>query len=91
MKQYVMNVEPELIKSVDLLVGKEGLYSSRNEFVRDAIRSKVLEYRKLKVRKLLKQAGEKALKNGWNGEMPTKEERDRVAKEIIREQGFSVD
>ena len=38
LKQYVMNVEQALIKKVDLLVKQLGEHSSRNDFIRDAIR-----------------------------------------------------
>lgn len=91
MKQFVMNVEPVLVKEVDKIVRQEKLYSSRNDFVRDAIRSKVLEYRRLKIRKVLKEVAKKALERGWNGEMPTRKERDNWAKEFLKEKGFSID
>lgn len=87
MKQFVMNVEPQLIKEVDELVGKEGLYSSRNEFVRDALRSKVMEYRKLRLRKMVKEAAANAIAKGWNGEMPTAEERDKLLEEFLKKKG----
>ena len=91
MQQYVMNAEPKLIQEVDEIVKTERLYSSRNEFVRDAVRSKVLEYRKLKISRLLKDAGQKALERGWNSEIPSKEERGRIAKEFLEKKGLSMD
>ncbi|MBI5884675.1 hypothetical protein HZB89_01105 [archaeon] len=91
MKQFVMNVEPLLVREVDKIVKSEKLYSSRNDFVRDAIRSKVLEYRKLKIRRVLKEVAKKAVERGWNGELPTKEQRDEWAKEALKKDGFLVD
>ena len=43
-----MYVEPGLVKRIDKIVRELGLYSSRNDFVRDALRSKVFELSSLK-------------------------------------------
>jgi len=86
-----MNVEPKLVKEVDKIVKGQKLYSSRNEFVRDAIRSKVSEYRWANVRKQLKSIGENALKKGWNGELPSRHERAKIADEYLKERGLSWD
>ncbi|MFH1256876.1 MAG: ribbon-helix-helix domain-containing protein [Candidatus Diapherotrites archaeon] len=91
MQQYVMNMEPALIKEVDKIVKSEKLHNSRNEFIRDAVRSKVLEFRRSKVRKMLREIRDNALKNGWNGELLTREERDKMAKEFMKKKGFSLD
>ena len=91
LKQYVMNVEPALIKKVDLLVKQLGEHSSRNDFIRDAIRSKIAEFERAQIRKDLKKLAQLGLKRGWNGEMPTQEQRDKIAKEALREDGFLVD
>ncbi len=90
MQQYVMNVEPSLIREVDGIIRKEKLYSSRNEFIRDAIRSKVMDFRVLKMRRLAKEIRENAIKKGWNGKMPTQKERDRIAEDFFKEKGFSI-
>ncbi|MBS3063677.1 MAG: ribbon-helix-helix protein, CopG family [Candidatus Diapherotrites archaeon] len=91
MKQYVTNVEPALIKEVDKIVKKKQHYSSRNEFIRDAIRSKVKEPRAMKLREALRKIRETALKRGWNGEMPTKAEREKILQEFLKEKGLSLD
>jgi len=84
MKQFVMNAEPQLIKEVDYLVKKEKLYSSRNEFIRDAIRTRVLEYRRMMIRRMLKSAAKNAIRKGWNGKMPSKAKMDKITKEFIK-------
>jgi Arc/MetJ-type ribon-helix-helix transcriptional regulator len=84
-----MNVEPKLVEEVDRLVKSEKIYSSRNEFIRDAIRSKVMEYRKVDLRRALGKIRQNALANGWNGEMPSKKEREKIAREHLKELGFS--
>ncbi|MBN2067747.1 MAG: ribbon-helix-helix protein, CopG family [Candidatus Diapherotrites archaeon] len=91
MRQYVMNVEPKLIAEVDRIIKKEKLYSSRNEFIRDAIRGKVLDYRRLLLRAELRKIAENALAKGWNGKMPSKKQRGKIAEEYLAERGLSLD
>ncbi len=90
-QQFVMNVEPRLIEEIDAIIEKEGMYGSRNEFVREALREKVMEFRRLRARKVLKEIGKTAMKRGWNGEMPTKEEREKLTKKFLKEKGFLKD
>lgn len=47
MKQYNLVIEHRLIKEVDALVKKHGLYSSRSDFIRDAIRTRLIELKKV--------------------------------------------
>ena len=90
-QQFVMNVEPKLIEEIDTIIEKEGMYGSRNEFVREALREKVMEFRRLRARKVLKEIGKTAMERGWDGEMPTKEEREEITKEFLKEKGFLKD
>ena len=90
-QQFVMNVEPKLIEEIDAIIEKESLYGSRNEFVREALREKVMEFRRLRARKVLKEIGKKAMEKGWNGEMLSKEERNKLADEFLKEKGFLKD
>jgi Arc/MetJ-type ribon-helix-helix transcriptional regulator len=86
-----MNAEPALIKEVDDVIKKEQIYSSRNDFIRDAIR-KLLEERKksLFIRSTFKEIGEKAKKTGWNAKLPTREARIRIADEYLKESGLKL-
>ena len=86
-----MNVEPTLIQEVDKIIKKEKHYSSRNEFIRDAIRSKVKENWSQQLRADLRKLRETMLKRGWNGEMPTKAQREKIFKEYMKEKGWSLD
>lgn len=86
-----MNVEPALIAKVDEIIKAVKWYSSRNEFIRDAIRSKIVELERAEIRKDLKQVAKTCLKRGWNGEMPTREEREKCLKEFLKEKGLSWD
>ncbi len=91
MQQYVMNVEPSLIKEVDEIIKKEKLYSSRNEFIRDAIRSKVMEFRVLKMRRLAKEARENAERHGVKIRFLTRKDREKILDEFLKEKGLSID
>ena len=90
MQQYVMNAEPSLIKEVDAIIKEEKRYSSRNEFIRDAIRKLVIEYNRANIRKISKRMGEEALRRGWNGELLTREEKIKAADEYLKENGLKL-
>ena len=47
MKCYSLVIEPRLVKEIDALVKKHGLYSSRSDFIRDAIRQRLIEIKQL--------------------------------------------
>jgi len=46
MKCYSLVIEPKLVKEIDRLVKDHGMFSSRSDFIRDAIRARVIEIRK---------------------------------------------
>lgn len=90
MKQYALTIDPKLMKKVDEIVKMEGLYHSRNDFVRDALRAKVLalEWR-LNFRESAKKMRELALKRGWDGKLLSKKEKDRIAVEHFKKLGIA--
>ncbi len=88
MKQFCITLEPKLVKEVDECVKSGGLHSSRNDFVRDAVRGKVMEMRRTQMRKAAKALGRKMLKRGWNGELLTREDKIRIANEFLKEKGI---
>lgn len=47
MKHYSLVIEPKLVKEVDELIRKNGMYSSRSDFIRDAIRARLIEVKKV--------------------------------------------
>lgn len=47
MKQYNLVIDERLIAEVDRLIEEHGLYHSRSDFIRDAIRSRLLELKRL--------------------------------------------
>lgn len=47
MKHYSLVIEPKLVKEIDALIKKHGMYSSRSDFIRDAVRQRLIELKKL--------------------------------------------
>lgn len=47
MKLYSLAIEEKLVKEVDKLIKKYGIYSSRSDFIRDAIRTRLIEIKRL--------------------------------------------
>ena len=45
-KCYSLVIDPKLVKQIDRLVKEHGLFSSRSDFIRDAIRARLIEVRK---------------------------------------------
>ena len=88
MKQYCITLEPKLVKEVDECVKSEGLHSSRNDFVRDAVREKVMAMRHKKLSAHVRAMAKKALARGWNGKLLTRRERIKIANEHLREKGL---
>lgn len=82
-----VRVEGKLVKEVESVV-KEGLYESKADFVRAAIRSALTEYymeRGIRRLEKLKGIGKR---EGWK--VPTEEEREKNAIEYLKEKGFEV-
>ncbi len=52
MKHYSLVIEPRLVEEIDSLIKKHGLYSSRSDFIRDAIRQRLIEIKHLVGKKL---------------------------------------
>lgn len=55
MKCYSLVIEPRLVKQVDRLIKEHGLYSSRSDFIRDAIRARLIEVKKTVLEKEVKE------------------------------------
>ncbi len=68
MKCYSLVIEPKLVKEIDMLIKKYGLYSSRSDFIRDSIRQRLIEVKKM--------IGERVVE-----EEPSEERRAMKAKE----------
>lgn len=90
MKMLSVQVEDKLAKEIDSLIRRSGMYSSRSEFLKDAIRKNIMEFSalsddQLKIRLGVRKLALKSYERGWRGEMPTQEERSKIADEYLKE------
>ncbi len=46
LKCYSLVIDQKLVKEIDRLIKEHGLYSSRSDFIRDAIRARLIEVKK---------------------------------------------
>lgn len=46
MKHYSLVIEPKLVEQIDKLIEEHGIFSSRSDFIRDAIRARLIEIKK---------------------------------------------
>ena len=74
MKHYSLVIDPKLVKQIDKLVKEHGLFSSRSDFIRDAIRARLIEIRKNLLNKELKNPDEEEL-----------EQEEKVVEEAMKE------
>ncbi|MBM3282429.1 MAG: ribbon-helix-helix protein, CopG family [Candidatus Diapherotrites archaeon] len=90
MKMLSVQVEDSFVQQIDEAIAVSGSYSSRSEFLKDAIRKAILEWheraanRKL-VHEVFREFGKKALAKGWDGSLLTREERIKIADEYMKE------
>ncbi len=93
MKMLSVAVDERFVRSIDLLIDSTGLYSSRSEFMKDAIRKNFEEMMKSDdgLRKLhigMKKLASLSKKRGNTVKMLTKKERDKFALEFMKEKGL---
>ncbi|MBS3057262.1 MAG: hypothetical protein J4415_01385 [Candidatus Diapherotrites archaeon] len=86
-------VDREFVRDVDAVLQKTRIYSSRSEFIKDAIRERMIELSKTadelrNIREATKKLARLAVKRGYKGEPLTRKERIRIANEHLMEYGF---
>ena len=62
MKHYSLVIDPKLVKEIDKLVKDHGIFSSRSDFIRDAIRARLIEVRKNLLSKAVENPDKEELK-----------------------------
>ena len=75
MKHYSLVIDPKLVKEIDRLIKEHGLFSSRSDFIRDAIRARLIEVKKTVLGKEVK-------------EKPSKkqlEKEEKIVEEVMEE------
>ena len=88
MHQYTITAEPQLMKEVDKVIKKTGLYNSRNDFVRESIRTHLREIRRGEMKMELKKFTDKIKAKGKVPSLITKEEKIQIANEFLKEKGI---
>ncbi|PJA18536.1 MAG: hypothetical protein COX63_02160 [Candidatus Diapherotrites archaeon CG_4_10_14_0_2_um_filter_31_5] len=90
-KTLTVAVDEEYIKTIDSVINSSKMYSSRSEFVKDAVREKITEMIKLNdnlkdIREASIRLAKKAKENGWDGKTQSisKKENDKLAKEYMK-------
>ncbi|MBN2067745.1 MAG: ribbon-helix-helix protein, CopG family [Candidatus Diapherotrites archaeon] len=87
MKCYSLVIDPKLVKEIDNLIKEHGLFSSRSDFIRDAIRARLIEVRKSILGKGELDLGEKGLgAKGRGKQSREKEEQEGKAVEEAMEE-----
>ncbi|MDD5148156.1 MAG: ribbon-helix-helix domain-containing protein [Candidatus ainarchaeum sp.] len=90
-----VEIHENYAKAIDELIKKSGMYSSRSEFLKDAIRKNYEELIKFdkglsEIHELGKKIGADARAKGYNGGLLTKEERTKIALEYAKERGIKL-
>ena len=83
-------IDERFVKVIDELISKSGMYSSRSEFLKDSIRKNFDELLKTdedlrKIHEGLQKLKKLAYERGYDGRMPTREEREKIAREFVKE------
>ncbi len=94
MKMLSVQVHEKMAEQIDSLISRSGLYSSRSEFLKDAIRKCIMELEtlpdeRLKSRLALRKLAMKAYDRGYRGEELTREKRAEIADEYLKKKGWS--
>jgi Arc/MetJ-type ribon-helix-helix transcriptional regulator len=88
-----VEVQDSCVKAIDAVVASSGLYSSRSEFLKDSIRKNLAETTQMSdslksIRRGAEKLAAEARKRGYKGGLPTREERDKLAREYMKELGI---
>lgn len=95
MKMVTVAVDERFVKSIDRLIDSTGLYSSRSEFLKDAIRKNYEELIKhdegrWKIHQAGKELFKLAKKRGYKGGLLSKKEKDEIAREYMKKKGHLI-
>lgn len=92
-KMLTVEVDDSFAKTIDNVVLSTKLYSSRSEFLKDSIRKNLAEILKFnedlkKIHVQTQKLALKAKKRGFNGKLPVLEERQKLARDFLKEKGI---
>ena len=86
-------VDDKFAKAIDDTIKCSGAYSSRSEFMKDSMRRNLEQANKLsegtkRMREDIRKLSELAKKRGYKGGLISREEKDQIAEEYLKEKGF---
>ena len=89
-------VNDSFAKSIDGLIAKSGMYSSRSEFLKDSIRKNVVELMKhdpglWKIHQESEKAYQRVKRRGMLNHRVSKKELDRMALDSLRKKGLLIE
>lgn len=94
MAMVSFEIDDKFLTAIDKLLEKSRKYGSRSEFIKEAVRKNYKELDseewKKKFREEVEKMREKAYSRGYKGGFPTHEERDKWAKEYMKEKGIKL-
>ncbi|MDD3160122.1 MAG: ribbon-helix-helix domain-containing protein [Candidatus ainarchaeum sp.] len=91
-KMVTFQIEDALAKDIERIISL-GSFSSRSEFIKDAIRVSLDKQREKEewresFDEMCQSMRKTAISKGWNGKMPTREERAKIADEYLKGLGL---
>ncbi|MCX6803514.1 MAG: ribbon-helix-helix domain-containing protein [Candidatus Diapherotrites archaeon] len=94
MTMISVDLKEPFLKDLNAFIKKSGQYTSRSEFIKEAIRKNMQEaeskeWRK-RFHKAVEEMREKAYANGFDGKLLTREERARIADKFIKENNITL-
>ncbi len=91
-----VEMDERYVKAIDAMIAKSGKYSSRSEFLKDSIRKNFDELLKTdedlrKIHEGLQKLKKLAYERGYDGRMPTREEKEKIAREYLKKKGIKIE
>ncbi len=93
MRTLTTVVKDEYIELLDEVIKNSRMYTSRSEFLKDAVREKLEKLIKFNEETADIRAGARKLAalakaRGWDGHMITREEKEQALQELLKKKGF---
>lgn len=88
MEQLNIRMPRRLVEEIDAVVGGDSVYRSRSDFIRAKLVECVVEGKSRKLDEAATKARSKVRERGGTLRQLTREDKDRIAREFLREKGL---
>ncbi|MBI2529978.1 MAG: hypothetical protein HYW05_02445 [Candidatus Diapherotrites archaeon] len=93
MRTLTTVVKDEYVELLDKAISNSRMYSSRSEFLKDAVREKLEKLIKFNeetadIRVGARKLAALAKARGWDGSLITREEKEKAHQELLKKKGF---